>query len=63
MYHHSVSTVGLAGEERIVSGKVALIGQRVQITHPDKVLKPAAIDELSLFEAVYELTQGLTADL
>ena len=50
-----------AGEERIVSGKVALIGQRVQITHPDKVVKPAAIDELSLFEAVYELTQGLTA--
>ena len=48
------------GQSRIISGKVAVDNGRVQFTHPDKVLKVGQIEELRLFEPVYELTQGLT---
>ena len=49
------------GEERLISGKLSLNNQRIQITHPDKILRPEQFSDLSLFEPVYGLTQGLTS--
>src|SRR3546814_16244106 len=48
------------GEPRLVSGKLELYGQNLQIVHPDNVLAPDQADELPEREAVYPLSEGLT---
>jgi ATP-dependent DNA helicase RecG len=47
-------------EPRIVSGKLELYGQELQIIHPDHVLPPAEAADLPARESVYPLSEGLT---
>ena len=47
------------GEPKLVTGKLELYGQERQIVHPDQILDPA--DKVVLKEAVYPLSDGLTA--
>jgi len=48
------------GERRVVSGKVEFYDGRLQMPHPDLILTEAEAAELTPFEPVYPLTQGLT---
>ena len=48
------------GEHRIVSGKVEDYGGKLQMPHPDHILRRDEFDELPLIEPVYPLTAGLS---
>ena len=48
------------GERRIVSGRAEQFQGRVQMAHPDHVVKPEDADKMPVYEAVYPLTAGLT---
>jgi ATP-dependent DNA helicase RecG len=48
------------GELRIISGKLELYGQELQMIHPDHVLPPAEAGDLPAREAVYGLSEGLS---
>jgi ATP-dependent DNA helicase RecG len=48
------------GEERYVSGTVALYDGMVQMVHPDRVISEADLGDLPLIEPVYPLTEGLS---
>jgi len=48
------------GEPRIVSGKLELYGQELQMIHPDHVLPPEEAVDLPEHEPVYPLSEGLT---
>lgn len=48
------------GEPRIVSGKLELYGQELQMVHPDHVLPVAEAADLPARESVYPLSEGLT---
>ncbi|MES2496063.1 MAG: ATP-dependent DNA helicase RecG [Pseudomonadota bacterium] len=49
------------GEPRIVSGKLELYGQEMQMVHPDHVLPPDEAADLPARESVYPLSEGLTS--
>ncbi|WP_016746045.1 ATP-dependent DNA helicase RecG [Rhizorhabdus wittichii] len=49
------------GEPRIVSGRLDLYGQELQIVHPDHVLPPAEAADLPTRESVYPLSEGVTS--
>jgi len=49
-----------SGERRVVSGKAEFYDGRLQMPHPDLILTEAEAAELTPFEPVYPLTQGLT---
>ncbi len=49
------------GEKRTVSGRVELYGQERQIVHPDFVLPPEEAAKIHGSEAIYPLSEGLTA--
>jgi len=49
------------GERRVISGKVELFDNILQIVHPDHALSPAEADHIPEFEPVYHLTAGVTA--
>ncbi len=48
------------GEKRIVSGKIEDYSGRLQMPHPDYVVKLSEADELPLIEPVFPLTAGLS---
>jgi ATP-dependent DNA helicase RecG len=48
------------GEARVVSGRMELYGQELQMVHPDHVVPPAEAGELPEREPVYPLSEGLT---
>lgn len=48
------------GERRIVSGKAEWFQGRVQMAHPDHVVKPDDAKSMPIFEPIYPLTAGLT---
>ncbi len=48
------------GEQRIISGRVAMYDGQLQMTHPDHVVAPDALEELPLIEPVYPMTAGLS---
>lgn len=48
------------GERRIVSGKAEWFQGRVQMAHPDHVVKADAAQSMPIFEPIYPLTAGLT---
>ena len=48
------------GVPRVVSGKMELYGQELQIVHPDFVVAPAEAASLPVLEPVYALSEGLT---
>ncbi len=48
------------GEVRIISGKLERFQDQPQITHPDYIVKPDALDELPLLEPIYPMTTGLS---
>ncbi|MBA3676235.1 MAG: ATP-dependent DNA helicase RecG [Sphingosinicella sp.] len=48
------------GETRLVSGKLELYGQELQMVHPDYVIDPAEAATLPVIEPVYALSEGLT---
>lgn len=48
------------GEERLLSGQVERFQGRLQMSHPDYILSPAAAATLPAVEPVYGLTQGLS---
>jgi ATP-dependent DNA helicase RecG len=47
-------------EKRIISGKVDIFNGRVQVMHPDHVVKEEDKALILTLEPVYPLTQGLT---
>jgi ATP-dependent DNA helicase RecG len=49
------------GSRRIVSGKIESFKDRLQMAHPDHVVAPEEAASLPQHEAVYGLTEGLTA--
>jgi ATP-dependent DNA helicase RecG len=49
------------GEPKIVSGRMEMYGQELQIVHPDYVLEPAEALDLPEREPVYPLSEGLTS--
>ncbi|MBV9522224.1 MAG: ATP-dependent DNA helicase RecG, partial [Alphaproteobacteria bacterium] len=49
------------GATRIVSGRVDVFNNEVQITHPDQIVAPEEEDRLKPVEPVYGLTAGLSA--
>lgn len=49
------------GEPRIVSGKLELYGQELQMVHPDHVLPVAEAADLPTRESVYPLSEGITS--
>jgi ATP-dependent DNA helicase RecG len=48
------------GEPKLVSGRLDLYGQELQMVHPDHVLAPEDAAELPEVEPVYPLSEGLT---
>jgi ATP-dependent DNA helicase RecG len=48
------------GEPRVVSGRMEIYGQELQMVHPDYVLPPADALDLPAREPVYPLSEGLT---
>ena len=48
------------GEQRYVSGTVALYDHMLQMVHPDRVVTEAELAKLGLVEPVYPLTEGLS---
>jgi ATP-dependent DNA helicase RecG len=48
------------GEPKLVSGRMEMYGQELQIVHPDYVLDPNEAPDLPEREAVYALSEGLT---
>lgn len=51
------------GSKRLVSGKVEDFNGALQITHPDYIADPEKPADMPLFEPVYPLTAGLTANV
>src|ERR1700722_10844773 len=49
------------GSRRLVSGKIESFKDRLQMAHPDHVVAPQDAAPLPPHEAVYSLTEGLTA--
>ena len=47
-------------EEIYVSGKLEFYKNKYQITHPDYILKPKEIKDLTNIQPIYSLTKGLT---
>jgi ATP-dependent DNA helicase RecG len=50
------------GEPKIVSGKLEIYGQELQIVHPDHILPLTQADTLPTIEPVYALSEGLTSN-
>ncbi len=48
------------GERRLVSGRAEHFQGRVQMAHPDHVIKPSETATMPVFEPIYPLTAGLT---
>ncbi|HEX8193101.1 MAG TPA: ATP-dependent DNA helicase RecG [Allosphingosinicella sp.] len=48
------------GEPRVVSGRMELYGQELQMVHPDYVLAPGEAADLPEREPVYRLSEGMT---
>jgi ATP-dependent DNA helicase RecG len=48
------------GEPKVVSGRLDLYGQELQIVHPEHVLPPGEASNLPEREPVYPLSEGLT---
>jgi ATP-dependent DNA helicase RecG len=48
------------GEQRVVSGKVEVFANTLQITHPDHIGRPEERASLMTVEPIYPLTAGLT---
>lgn len=48
------------GEPKLVSGKLEMYGQELQIVHPDFVVPVAEAASLPVIEPVYALSEGLT---
>src|SRR3954452_46846 len=48
------------GEPKVVSGRMEMYGQELQIVHPDYVLPPAEALDLPEREPAYALSEGLT---
>ena len=48
------------GEPKVVSGRMEMYGQELQMVHPDHVLPPAEAAALPAYEPVYPLSEGLT---
>src|SRR5215469_2647083 len=49
------------GSRRLVSGKIEIFKDRLQMAHPDHIVAPEEAASLPPLEAVYGLTEGLTA--
>jgi len=48
------------GQTRLVSGKVEVFNDRLQMTHPDHIAEPAEAERVKAVEPVYPLTAGLS---
>lgn len=48
-------------EPRLVSGRIDIYGQELQMVHPDHVLPPELAADLGEVEPVYPLSEGLTS--
>ena len=51
------------GAMRLISGKIEEYKGGRQMTHPDYIVDPESADAMPLFEPVYPLTAGLTANV
>lgn len=48
------------GEQRVISGKVEVYGNDIQMTHPDHIVPLAESETIQGIEPVYPLTQGIS---
>ncbi len=48
------------GQTRVVSGKVEIFHDRLEMTHPDHIARPEEAESLKSVEPVYPLTAGLS---
>ncbi|MBC7986675.1 MAG: ATP-dependent DNA helicase RecG [Sphingomonadaceae bacterium] len=48
------------GEARVISGRLEMYGQELQIVHPDMVALPEEAGEIPAREPIYPLSEGLT---
>jgi ATP-dependent DNA helicase RecG len=48
------------GEHRLISGEVKHYGGMIQMTHPDRILRPEEAGQLDQVEPIYPLTAGLS---
>ncbi|MDX1402096.1 MAG: ATP-dependent DNA helicase RecG, partial [Kiloniellales bacterium] len=51
------------GEVRVVSGKVEVFANRLQMTHPDHIVLPGDRESIERVEPTYPLTAGLTQNV
>lgn len=49
-----------AGETRVISGKVEVYGNDIQMTHPDHIATVEEAEDIQGVEPVYSLTQGIS---
>ncbi len=49
------------GEVRLISGRVEVYNDQLQMSHPDYMLKPTEKDEIPAVEPIYPLTAGISA--
>lgn len=48
------------GAQKIISGKIEIFNQNLQMTHPDYIVDPNKAENIPLIETVYPLTAGIT---
>lgn len=51
------------GEERIISGKIEIFNNQIQMTHPDYIVPTNQLNQVLGVEAVYPLTAGVSNKL
>jgi len=51
------------GEERVVSGRLEMFNDKLQMVHPDHILRPDESETLPAVEPVYPLTAGLSGKM
>lgn len=49
------------GSEKAISGQVEIYNDRLQMTHPDRILPAAELESLKTVEPIYPLTAGLSS--
>ena len=51
------------GETRLISGQVERFGERLQMTHPDYIVREEEAWKIPIYEPIYPLTQGVSNKL
>ncbi|MDR1694443.1 MAG: ATP-dependent DNA helicase RecG [Lactobacillaceae bacterium] len=60
VYSQSIAKNLAIGSEKIISGKIEVFNNIIQMTHPDYIVPSGQINDILGLEPVYSLTAGLT---